>query len=335
MASTRIAYHGTSLENALKIQDEGLKPSERRNLKFGRGIYLSPNVGLAYRYAKRDEITGGVIVAVEYCALNPKIYYINYQEIPSNERNLNRYDTIFLENGNEGEKEIIIKSPTQIKSTKILTVCDTNKFSLNTKYILDNNRLINPIEELHKKEEENQMLKEKNNNLQEEKNSLQEINIILHDENINLQEELTIKNEELKNEKYKLNFLNNCLLNFLRWIPNSYQNSNFINNISSAIRTMERYSDPDDLVRYLNTITRTGMIEDSIHNDEVIYDSVRPSLFRHINERRNRNIEYGDNRLNPNISERRNRNIEFGYNRRIPISERRNNNSRRIFNLVR
>ena len=47
-----VSYHGTGYHNSLSIADEGFKLPKGVRFAFGRGIYSTPNVATAERYAK-------------------------------------------------------------------------------------------------------------------------------------------------------------------------------------------------------------------------------------------------------------------------------------------
>ena len=47
-----VSYHGTSLHNGLSIAEEGFKLSKGQRFKFGRGIYSTPDIKVAFLYAE-------------------------------------------------------------------------------------------------------------------------------------------------------------------------------------------------------------------------------------------------------------------------------------------
>ena len=64
-----VSYHGTNMESAKKIMKEGYKVGHRQ--RFGKGVYSSPSVDVANRYASNFEYQGNSYRVVLQNRVNP------------------------------------------------------------------------------------------------------------------------------------------------------------------------------------------------------------------------------------------------------------------------
>ncbi|CAG8609115.1 6857_t:CDS:1, partial [Paraglomus occultum] len=67
-----VSYHGTAKHNAKSISEEGYLLSKGKRFAFGRGIYSTPDVRVAERYATEFKFAGRTYVIVIQNRVNPK-----------------------------------------------------------------------------------------------------------------------------------------------------------------------------------------------------------------------------------------------------------------------
>ncbi|CAG8622007.1 9854_t:CDS:2 [Paraglomus brasilianum] len=67
-----VSYHGTAKHNTRSISEEGYLLSKGKRFAFGRGIYSTPDVRVAERYATEFEFAGRTYVIVIQNRVNPK-----------------------------------------------------------------------------------------------------------------------------------------------------------------------------------------------------------------------------------------------------------------------
>jgi hypothetical protein len=67
-----VSYHGTPLKNGLCIGEEGYKLSKGKNFKYGKGIYSTPDIEVAYKYAVDVPFNGKTYKFVVQNRVNPK-----------------------------------------------------------------------------------------------------------------------------------------------------------------------------------------------------------------------------------------------------------------------
>ncbi|CAG8596208.1 10929_t:CDS:2 [Paraglomus occultum] len=67
-----VSYHGTAKYNARSISEEGYLLSKGKRFAFGHGIYSTPDVRVAERYATEFEFAGRTYVIVIQNRVNPK-----------------------------------------------------------------------------------------------------------------------------------------------------------------------------------------------------------------------------------------------------------------------
>ncbi|CAG8595888.1 10285_t:CDS:1 [Paraglomus occultum] len=67
-----VSYHGTAKYNAKSISEEGYQLSKGKRFAFGRGVYSTPDVNLAERYATEFLFDGKKYVIVIQNRVNPK-----------------------------------------------------------------------------------------------------------------------------------------------------------------------------------------------------------------------------------------------------------------------
>jgi hypothetical protein len=67
-----VSYHGTSYHNGLSIAEEGFRLSRCTRFKYGYGIYTTPDIEVAYRFADIIQIDGITYKFVVQSRVNPK-----------------------------------------------------------------------------------------------------------------------------------------------------------------------------------------------------------------------------------------------------------------------
>ena len=67
-----VSYHGTAKYNTKSISEEGYLLSKGKRFDFGRGVYSTPDVNLAERYATEFQFNGKKYVIVIQNRVNPK-----------------------------------------------------------------------------------------------------------------------------------------------------------------------------------------------------------------------------------------------------------------------
>ena len=67
-----MSYHGTAKHNARSIAEEGYLLSKGKRYAFGSGIYSTPDINVAERYATEFEFEGRKYVVVLQNRVNPK-----------------------------------------------------------------------------------------------------------------------------------------------------------------------------------------------------------------------------------------------------------------------
>jgi hypothetical protein len=67
-----VSYHGTSYHNGLSIAEEGFRLSRCTRFKYGYGIYTTPDIKVAYRFADIIQIDGITYRFVVQSRVNPK-----------------------------------------------------------------------------------------------------------------------------------------------------------------------------------------------------------------------------------------------------------------------
>jgi hypothetical protein len=67
-----VSYHGTSYHNGLSIAEEGFRLSRGKRFKYGYGIYTTPDIEVAYRFADIIQIDGITYRFVVQSRVNPK-----------------------------------------------------------------------------------------------------------------------------------------------------------------------------------------------------------------------------------------------------------------------
>jgi hypothetical protein len=67
-----VSYHGTSYHNGLSIAEEGFKLSKGKRHKFGHGIYTTPDIKVASRFADIIQYNGKIYKIVMQVRVNPK-----------------------------------------------------------------------------------------------------------------------------------------------------------------------------------------------------------------------------------------------------------------------
>ncbi|EFX82967.1 hypothetical protein DAPPUDRAFT_302123 [Daphnia pulex] len=67
-----VSYHGTSYHNGLSIAEEGFRFSRCTRFKYGYGIYTTPDIKVAYRFADIIQIDGITYRFVVQSRVNPK-----------------------------------------------------------------------------------------------------------------------------------------------------------------------------------------------------------------------------------------------------------------------
>ncbi|CAG8812190.1 14451_t:CDS:1, partial [Racocetra fulgida] len=73
-----VSYHGTSKNNSKSISEEGFLLSKGLHFAYGHGIYSSPEMGVAQRFAKEFEYDGDKYLVVIQNRVNP----VDLQKIP-------------------------------------------------------------------------------------------------------------------------------------------------------------------------------------------------------------------------------------------------------------
>ncbi|XP_046439670.1 uncharacterized protein LOC124190846 [Daphnia pulex] len=66
-----VSYHGTSLNNGLSIAEEGFKLSQGTRFLYGKGIYSTPDIGVASLYAMTVNVDGKSYKFVLQNRVNP------------------------------------------------------------------------------------------------------------------------------------------------------------------------------------------------------------------------------------------------------------------------
>ncbi len=67
-----MSYHGTSLNNGLSIGEEGYKLSQGERFWHGKGIYSTPDIKVAFKYAKDVPFNGKTFKLVVQNRVNPE-----------------------------------------------------------------------------------------------------------------------------------------------------------------------------------------------------------------------------------------------------------------------
>ncbi len=77
-----VSYHGTSYNNGLSIAEEGYRLSKCKRFKHGMGIYSTPEIDVAFKYAETRKLTDGkTYKVVMQNRVNPKnVVKIDKQE---------------------------------------------------------------------------------------------------------------------------------------------------------------------------------------------------------------------------------------------------------------
>ncbi|XP_046439667.1 uncharacterized protein LOC124190843 [Daphnia pulex] len=67
-----VSYHGTSYHNGLSIAEEGYKLSKGERFLYGKGIYSTPDIGVASLYAVEANVDGKIYKFVVQNRVNPR-----------------------------------------------------------------------------------------------------------------------------------------------------------------------------------------------------------------------------------------------------------------------
>ncbi|KAF0544996.1 ubiquitin-domain-containing protein [Gigaspora margarita] len=73
-----VSYHGTAKHNARSIAEDGYDLSKGKRFAYGRGIYSTPDIHIAEKYAEKFEFEGNIYVMVFQNRVNPA----NLQKVP-------------------------------------------------------------------------------------------------------------------------------------------------------------------------------------------------------------------------------------------------------------
>ncbi|CAG8510173.1 16246_t:CDS:1 [Gigaspora rosea] len=66
-----VSYHGTAKHNARSIAEDGYDLSKGKRFAYGRGIYSTPDIHIAEKYAEKFEFEGSIYVMVFQNRVNP------------------------------------------------------------------------------------------------------------------------------------------------------------------------------------------------------------------------------------------------------------------------
>ncbi|KAN0025528.1 hypothetical protein ACTFIU_001805 [Dictyostelium citrinum] len=67
-----VSYHGTGMVESKSIAEKGYDLSKGKGFKYGRGIYSTPSIECAERYAKSFQHEGSIYLVVMQNRVNPK-----------------------------------------------------------------------------------------------------------------------------------------------------------------------------------------------------------------------------------------------------------------------
>ena len=101
-----ILYHGTSVENAISILQNGFdinRAGVNWGITYGKGIYFSPNYETAKFYANSDPENQGIVISI---TVNLNSYILKKDISPNQKRKFKLpkdkyYDSIINPNGDE------------------------------------------------------------------------------------------------------------------------------------------------------------------------------------------------------------------------------------------
>ncbi len=67
-----VSYHGTTKNNSMSIAEEGFRLSKCKQYKFGKGLYSTPELEAAKKYATKFEYEGQQYLLLFQNRVNPK-----------------------------------------------------------------------------------------------------------------------------------------------------------------------------------------------------------------------------------------------------------------------
>ena len=82
-----VSYHGTAQNNAQTIAEEGYKLSKSKRFLYGKGIYSTPEVAVAKRYATKFRHEGDSYLCILQNRVNPQYLKV----IPASETGVGTY----------------------------------------------------------------------------------------------------------------------------------------------------------------------------------------------------------------------------------------------------